>query len=272
VLEGIKSYRSSRGEQRPGRQEEVLKDTVEKAEELSAEGAGAEKVVSEIESRLEQELGAEVKEQLIGRASSMLALAQPFEIEAFRYFDNLALVLGRAQEFCSMTNIFRLRGTADGNATYLALPKLGLLLPRIFKHFAEVTHLLEVGNTFQASPVAIRTFLTNRSPFLYILISVEVRKSHVTGGSYSENGPLELWLKAGSEINSIGFAPSTPLPYRYLKDAEARLSAKDFQQILSAILDDLNNYVTELATEQKDFRERIAPALETILSVWTKPQ
>lgn len=272
VLEGIKSYRSSRGEQTPDKQEEVLQDTVERARELSAEGAGTDKVVSEIESRLEQGLGVKVKEEMIGRASSILALAQPFEIESFRYCENLVLVLNRAQEFCSMTNIFRLRGTADGNATYLALPKVGLVLPRLFRNFREVAHQLEGGDVFQASPTSTRTYLMNRMQFLYVLIAVEVRKAYAIGGSYSENVPVELRLKAGSEINSIGFAASTPLPYTYLKDIEVRLTAKDFQEVISAILDDINNYATELATEQKEFRERIAPALGTIMSVWTKPQ
>jgi hypothetical protein len=54
----------------------VLEKTVSKAEEMSAQGASAEKVVSEIESSLERNLGRAAKDAIVSRASSILALAR----------------------------------------------------------------------------------------------------------------------------------------------------------------------------------------------------
>src|SRR6266481_4512110 len=95
ILESYKLYRSRSGQKLPEKQEEVLEETVVKAEEMSAKGASTETVVSEIETNLERELGKAAKDEIVNRASSILALAHPFELEAFQYYENLSRMLKR---------------------------------------------------------------------------------------------------------------------------------------------------------------------------------
>ena len=82
VLDGFKFY-GQKGDKKPDKREQVLKETVEKAEEMSAKGATTDQVVQEIETTLERELGAPARTEILARASSILALAQPFEVESF---------------------------------------------------------------------------------------------------------------------------------------------------------------------------------------------
>ena len=272
VLEGWKSYRSGSGQKRPDKKEEVLKETVERAEEMSAQGAEAGKIVSQIERKLEQGLGTAVKDEIIGRASSILALAQPFEVEAFEYYKNILLVLNKAQEFCKSANIFKLRGATVGNVEHLELPHLSLILPAICGDFKVLTGQRMVrGNAFRVGLLAVGAYLSTGAEPLQVALRLELEKAYTTGGSYSERLLINLFLAKGSEVNRIAFNFDRSSSFSYLGGADFRLTSKDFQAIVSAILDDLNNYASELAEEQRDFKETIAPALASILAQWPKP-
>ncbi len=271
LLETYKLYRSRSGRKTPEKQEEVLEETVAKAEEMSAGGAPAEEVVSEIETKLERDLGPAVKEGIIRRASSILALAQPFEVEAFRYYDNLSEVLKRAQEFCKATNMFRLRGATNSDFAVLQMPKLGLALREVCADYRILTYGLGRGDVLQVRPIGVRTFLSTRVEAIHVALDLELTRAQRTGGTWTDHMKALLFLSGGSEVNKIGFTLNQPVESPYLLDFEVRLTGQQFQQIVSALLDDLNNYANELAEEQREFKERIAPQLAVILGPWIKP-
>ncbi len=263
LLDAWKEYRSRTGQKEPDKKEEVLKETVEQAEEMSAQGADAGKIVSQIETKLELGLGTAVKDEIIGRASSILALVQPFQVEAFEYYKNILLVLNKAQEFCKSANIFKLRGATVGNVEHLELPQLGLILPTICGEFKVLaSHRMVRGNAFNVRLLAVRAHLSTGAEALQVVLRLELSKAYTTGGSYSEQQVITFTLSKGSEVNRIAFDFERSGPFGYLGGADFRLTSKDFQAIVSAILDDLNNYASELAEEQRDFKETIAPALE----------
>jgi hypothetical protein len=79
----------------------------------------------------------------------------------------------------------------------------------------------------------------------------------------------ELFLSSGSEVNKIGFGVARG-ESPYMIDFEIRLTGREFQQIVSAVLDDLSRYTNELAEEQRDFKERLAPQLAAVLGPWLK--
>jgi hypothetical protein len=271
VLDVWKTYRSRNGQEEHNKSEEVLGQTVEKAQEMSAGGASADQLVSEIETRLERDLGTVAKDEIISRVSSMVALARPFEVDSFQYYEYLVLILKRAQEFCRSTNIFKLRGEAIGAAEYLDLPQLASVLPGICGSFKVFTDYLIVGNVFAARPILVKSYLSTARDPLQVLLTLELKKAYSIGGSYAEQTKVALSLTKGSEVNKIGFdlIKSVEFP-SYFKGAEFRLTNKEFQAIASAIFDDLNNYVAELAEEEKRFREQFAPALVAILGPWMK--
>ena len=82
---------------------------------------------------------------------------------------------------------------------------------------------------------------------------------------------IKLTLSKGSEVNRIAFNFDRSSSLSYLGGADFRLTSKDFQAIVSAILDDLNKFAIELAEEQRNFKETIAPALAAIFAQWPKP-
>jgi hypothetical protein len=273
LLESLKIYGARGGQKPPDNREEVLKETVEKAEEMSAEGATTEQVVLEIETNLERELGPLVKNEIIARASSILAVAQPFEVEAFRYYDNLVLVLNRAQEFCGTTNIFKLRGEISGASEFLVLRKLASILPGACGDFKGLTNQIGDRDVLSVRLAKVIVYLVSQARALRVFITLDLKKAYAIGGSYTEPLHIELSLAKGSEVNKIGFdVRRNPGSYAspYLEGFEVRLTGKEFQGIVSAIFDDLNSYVLELGEEQKDFKERVGPALALILSAWVR--
>jgi hypothetical protein len=195
-------------------------------------------------------------------------LAQPFEIEAFRYYDNLALILDRAREFCKNANIFKLRGSTDGTFEYLELPRLAKVLPDICGNFTFLMDQFLVGGVFRVRPTRITTMLSTKAGGLLIWFDLALENDYAGGGSYIDNGSAYLSIKQGTEVNRIAFDVLTP---KYMRSGEVRLTGIEFQAIVSTIFDDLNNYVRELAEEQLEFKERVGPALGAILKTWIKP-
>jgi hypothetical protein len=161
ILEGYKFLRSRGGKGVPEKQEEVLGETVAKAEEMTAQGAPAEKIVSEIEASLERDLGKAAKDEIVSRASSILALAHPFEPEAFQYYENLTQVLKRAQDFCASANIFLLRGATNGRFSVLPMPQVNLVLQEITRQFESLCNEFErVQSVITATASGVKTFLS----------------------------------------------------------------------------------------------------------------
>ena len=68
-------------------------------------------------------------------------------------------------------------------------------------------------------------------------------------------------------MNRIAFDVLAPA---YVQGGEIRITGKEFQVIVSAMFDDLNNYMRELGEEQHEFKERVGPALEAGLKTWMK--
>jgi hypothetical protein len=269
ILDGFKFYgQKGEGDKESDKREKVLKETVEKAEEMSAGGATTDQVVQDIETRLERELGANAKTEIINRASSILALAQPFEIESFRYYDNLTLILDRAREFCKAANIFKLRGTTDRAFEYLELPRLSKVLPEICGTFKFLMDQFIVGDTFRVLPAKITVILSTKAVGLLIWFDLELEKAYQIGGSYIDKENAYLSISKGTGVNRIAFDVLAP---QYKRGGEIRLTGKEFQVIVSAIFEDLNNYVRELSEEQMEFKERVGPALTAILTAWMKP-
>jgi hypothetical protein len=267
VLDGFTRLRTGKGQKEPDKREEVLKETVERAEEMSAGGAGVDTVVSEIETKLEQGLGTEAKDEIIGRAASILALAEPFEVESFEYYKNLVLVLTKAKEFCTATNIFKLRGWSNGQFEVLLLPKLTSTLHAICGEFRSVTQQLIVGNTFKVHIIESDAYLTTANGVLKVLFDLRLERAYSVGGSYKESADVESTLAAGDEVNMIGLETRTS-KHDLIRDVQFRLTGKQFKEIVSALFEDLNHYANELAEEQRDFGEQIAPALKAIINRW----
>jgi len=270
ILESYKLYRS-RGGDKKEKQEEVLEETVAKAEEMSAQGASPQTVVAEIETNLERDLGKLAKDEIVKRASSILALAHPFEPEAFRYYENICQVLKRAQDFCASTNIFRLRGTANDAISVLPMPQLNLVLEEITGHFGFSCKQLERAQGVLNVKATSKTYLVTKPEALHVKLALVLTRACSVGGTYSDAMGAGLTLSSGSEVNRIGFdvfAAESPL----LQGFEIRLTAKEFEQIISALLDDLIQYAADLADEQRQFKEQIAPQLDAMLQAWAKPE
>jgi hypothetical protein len=273
ILEGFKTLRSEKGQPNPEKREEVLEETIEKARELSAEGVGADKVASEIETRLEHKLGRAAKDEIIGRVTSILTLAQPFDLEAFRYFENLSRILARAQTFCVTSNIFKLRGRRVENWGYelLLLPKTGLALRQISNDFDVLTTALcGQRDVIGAHVSKALAFLRTGARTLHIGLALDVDRAFSMGGSSTENKHVTLCLTSGSEVNRVGFDVVQPTSVSALPGLDLRLTATEFHALVSALLEDLNGYTKELADEEQTFRNQVAPALDRILAEWTK--
>lgn len=273
ILEGFKTFRSGKGQEKPEKREEVLQETVERAEELSTGGAGADKVASEVEAKLESGLGRAGKDEIIERATFILAVAQPFDLGAFRYYESLSKVLARAQDFCTVSNIFRLRGLRDRvlGSEVVALPSVGPLIREISNGFDVITtSQLEQRDTIRARLIDAFALLGAGARALRVVLDVEVEKATSFGDRYREKGHATLFLTAGAEINWLAFEVERATNLPGLPGVELRLTAKQFHDLVSAILEDLSRYAKELADEETDFKSRIAPALEKVLGAWTK--
>jgi hypothetical protein len=265
ILESFKLYRSQSGQKAPEKQEEVLEETVTKAEEMSAQGASAEAVVSEIETSLERDLGKVAKDEIVSRASSILALAHPFDLEAFRYYENLTQVLKRAQEFCASAKIFQLRGATNGAFSVLPMPRLNVALQEVTENFEFLCGELQRAQSVIKSTVSkTGTYLSTKPAALHVKLVFNLTRTRSIGGTYADAMAAELALSSGSEVNKIGFQVAPPAESPFLRDFEIRITAKEFQQVVSGILDDVNQYVTELAEEQQHFKERLVPQLSAL--------
>jgi hypothetical protein len=228
---------------------------------MSAKGVGTEEVVSQITTNLEEHLGSATKDEIIQRASSILALAKPFEVGAFEYYRNLSVVFKRTTDFCVDTNIFKLRAEADGS---LLLPYLSSKLGPMFDEFRAVSHQLLGGDVFRVRLDFVGAYL----PAFGIKLGFELEKGFSVGGSYKERKVATLLMVEGDEVNKAGF--KIRFEGYYLQQVQFRLTATDFQQIVAALLRDINAYVTDLAQEERNFKENIAPSLEALLSQWPK--
>lgn len=266
ILESYKLYRSDSGKKKE-KQEEVLKKTVAKAEEMSAQGASPQTVVREIETELERDLGKQVKDEIVRRASSILALAQPFEPEAFRYYENLSQVLNRAQDFCASANVFRLRGSTNSAVSVLPMPQLNLALAEITKDFEFSCKQLERAQDVLKATATSKTYSVTKPEALHVRLAFSLTRARAVGGTFSDAMSAGLALSPGSEVNKIGFNVLTA-ESPFIQSFEIRLTAAEFEKIVSALLDDLNQYATELANEQRQFKEQIAPQLDSVLQAW----
>lgn len=271
LLESYKLYRARRGQQVPEKQEEVLEETVTKAEELSATGASPEKVASEIANNLERDLGVAAKDEIIRQASSLLLVAQPFELEAFQYYEHLVQILKRAQDFCASANIFQLRSATNGKFSVLPMPRLNTAIQEVTENFAFLCGSLQrVRDVIKTTPSQVATYLSTEPSALHVKLALNLTRARSAGGTYVDTMVAVLVLASGSEVNRIGFDISRPAESPFLEDFDIRLTGKEFQQIVSAILDDVNHYTTELAGEQRDFKERLGPQLSAVLGNWMK--
>lgn len=263
--DAIKAYRTRTGEEHPGKREQVLSEAVEEAAKMSAQGADNNTVVSKIQTKLEEGLGAGGRDEILRRASSIMALAEPFEMESFEYFTNLSVVLSKARDFCISANIFRLRGATNGQIALLPLPQLSRKLREVCSDYAVITDRLLTGDVFKVRIIEAPAFLSTSVAGLHITLSLGLINSDHVGGSYVRAANAELLLAKGTEVNKIGFDVKSDY---YLPAFEVRLSGREFKELISAIFDDLTAYATELADEQHEFRNDVQPALSEILSRW----
>ena len=262
LLDAWRTFRSRKGHKTLEHREEVLRDAVEKAE---AKHENATDTVREIEAVLEIELGTEVKNEIFARATSILAIAEPFRVEAFRYSDALFQVLRAAQAFCKSSNIFALRGKDIHDVDHLRLDKLAQEVRALLEPAGFPDDDLSVEHVGKASlQDLIATLMSGNDP-LSIHVSVGLTMSYATtGGVYHETKHCTYALVPGREINYIGFQARNSAPY--FQSFEQRITAGNLSSLVDAILTDLAGYENELSAEQKKFTQNVGPAITTIVA------
>lgn len=270
ILDGYKFLRSRNGKGAPDKEEEVLEKAVSKAEEMSGRGAPAETVTSEIETNLERDLGKAVKDEIINRASSILALAQPFDLEAFQYYECLNKVLKQAQDYCTSARIFQLRGANNGAFSVLRMPALNLALQHVTRDFEFSCGQLRRAQGIIKVAATSTSYLVTKAEGLHVSLAFALTRARSTGGTYLDDMTAGLALSSGSEVNKVGFNVVTA-ESPFVQSFEIRITGNEFEQILSALLDDLNKYTADLANEQQQFKEEIAPQFDAVLRTWAKP-
>jgi hypothetical protein len=149
------------------------------------------------------------------------------------------------------------------------MPGLNQALLEITENFGFFCGQLRRGDVIEVSPSTVQSFLSTKAEAVNIQFVLSLKRARVTGGSYMDRMSGELFLSSGSEVNKIGFGVARG-ESPYMIDFEIRLTGREFQQIVSAVLDDLSRYTNELAEEQRDFKERLAPQLAAVLGPWLK--
>jgi hypothetical protein len=261
VVDGWRVYRSERNQSEPEKKEKVLEEAVKNAEQMSARGDNAEKVLSEVGTRLEKELGLAAKEDVFERVASILAVVRPFDVDAFRYFDNLAATIFAAREFCKIANVFQLRARTVNGIEYLPLPKFAQSLNVLFNetnafragerppHIVELT----IGET--------EAYLSSGKENLSVVVPIRIRESVLVGRILTSNDRFELILGEGSSVNRIVFRAGRQPASLNLTEVDILLLGDDFRKLTESLLSDLEDYIRELSEEQRSFRDRFAPAL-----------
>ena len=162
-------------------------------------------VAGEIESSLERDLGKAAKDEIVSRASSILALARPFDLEAFRYYENLTQVLERAKSFCASAKIFQLRGATNGTFSVLPMPRLNIALKEVTESFEFLCgELQRAQSVIKATASKTATYLSTRPSALHVKLVFNLTRARSIGGTYSEAMAADLALSSGSEVNKIG--------------------------------------------------------------------
>ena len=264
VLEGWKLLRTQSGQKEPEKKEEVLEEAVKKAEQMSEAGADGENVASEIGSALERELGSTVKDDVLSRAASILAIAQPFETKAFRYYDNLDSTLSAVRQFCVNSNVFVLRARTVKGVQYLPMPKLGLALNTLFKDTEVFRAFIPDRHVIRYGIAHIQASLTSAAGNLSIIVILRILRATSMGESYSDEQTIELFLRPGTQVNRIGFRSLGRTTDQRIVDFELLVLGTEFEALIKALLDDVTDYTGDLANEQRAFKERFAPMLLSI--------
>jgi hypothetical protein len=262
VLDGWKTFRTKSGQNEPERK--VLEDAVNKAEGMSEEGADAEAVVSEVGKTLEKELGAVIKDDVLSRAASILAIARPFETEAFRYYDALWSALNGARQLCVTSNIFLLRARTVKKLQYLPMQNLSLALKDLFEETEVFKAFVTDPDVIECRVSKVQSSLTLGAECLSILVVIAVLRAYSIGGTFTESQTIELFLKPGMQVNRVGFRSLGRSVSLAPVDFEVLLLGKDFEALMQGILKDLSDYTAELSSEQEEFKEKFAPLLRAI--------
>jgi hypothetical protein len=266
IIEGWRAYRTTRGRQESEdrREEEVLQEAVRKAEGMTAEGADAEKVVREVGADLDRELGSAATNDILGRLNSIIALAHPFDLNAFRYFESLTRTLSSAREFCKNTNLFALRATIIDGVYYLELADVGQSMSRLFVRNEALRNGTQERNVIDFSIRAMKAFLRSDLKCFSIVVPVTIRRISVMGSTEITEDMFALSLRDPAQVNRLGFhIDARPLPL-YTPDFEFLLRGEDFRELVESLLSDLAGYIKELSFEERDFEQKFEPALRGI--------
>ena len=239
---------------------------------MSSKGVEAKEVLSELETTLEGELGAATRSEIIIRASTLMAIARPFELEAFRYYDQLCSVLDSAREFCDSKNIFTLRGEYSDGKGSLLLPKVSPVLRSLLKNSGALVDDFQDQDTIAVSVVHATAVLTTNRERLYVHVLVQANKTDHMGGTYTRGGIYGLALAVGTQVNRIGFRIDQRPERSFARDFEIMLNSDEFKKFVLAIYSDLTDYANELLKEQGEFKDEIRPALEQVLSALRRPK
>ena len=250
------------------KEKDVIGQAIHKAEEeIAAPNVDSRRVAEGVEAQLQAELGAEAKDAIIQRASGILAVTRPYEVASFRYYEMLRQILEGGRAFCLANNVFRLRGTVEGEGRVLPLWKFSSALQGLLSGSGCFPGQLRSNrDIYNVSVERVVAFLRTLSEGARMTVSVKGKISDHVGGSYSENFTWCLALVPGREVNRIGF-DVVSYPQYYRSDGFDRMiTLEEFQDLAFSALADLSGYSSELAQEERTFRDKIGPALEEILA------
>jgi hypothetical protein len=86
------------------------------------------------------------------------------------------------------------------------------------------------------------------------------------GETYPKRLLWGLSLVPGREVNRIGFDVVQCPKYHSSDGFDVRITLGEFKELAFSALADLAEYSSELAREERTFRDEIGPALENILA------
>jgi hypothetical protein len=271
LLDGYKTWRSERrqSDKQADKEERALEDALKDAEAKTTGSAiDPQTVVSGIEAKLEEDLGASGKDAIMGRAAGILALSRPFDVESFRFYDLLSNVLVAANTFSAAMNLYRLRGNADDSNGYiLHLPRTSAPCQRLLERSGYLLTDASYGDNAVGCRIAeVHTFITTSSE-LRVMAVVEVKRASTWGEQYDDFPSFGLTLTAGDEVNQIGFHIDNQPQRSFLRDFSVRLTVKELKDLLFAVLSDLADITEELFHEEKRLRDEVTPALAQLMAV-----
>jgi hypothetical protein len=252
-----------------GEEERAIDEAIRTAEtEIEVPGADSERVGRELEERLEAKLGPQAKDAIIKRALGIMALAHPYEMKSFRYYEVLEQLLSGTRAFFLANNVFKLRGEAEDGGRFLPLGKFSAVLKRLLERSGYFGRVFRADrDVLDVSVEAVFAMPRTESEGSDMAVSVKAKKSDHMADVYSDGYLWAFKLVPGTEVNRIGFHVERHPQYHYSNDFDMRITLQEFQDLALAALGDLNDYASELADEERSFKEELGPALNQALAL-----